>query len=347
MHITWVLSAANVEATGLDLTSPLASYRYRVSIPMRELRARGHTCSWLSLRPNDKLDATLAAFEQTDVAIFSKNHTEQERVVAVLDHARSRGICSIVDVCDDYFESGARLEPYYRSLVAEADAVTASCRQLATYIEQATGRRAHVIADPYEGPGGSPTWAPKRSEVKAVWFGNTGNMQSLIREAEALPQRISGFKVDLLVLTREFPGINEAFERFNKQHGTTLTLRFREWSLQRNWTELHDCDLAIIPVDQRERFYLAKGPNRLIEALWAGRFAVVNSIPSYDEFSPWAWVGDIADGIGWALEHPAEITQRIAAAQDHIRRLYSPAAIALNWERTLLRESARRKSAAS
>jgi glycosyltransferase involved in cell wall biosynthesis len=201
-----------------------------------------------------------------------------------------------------------------------------------------------VIADPYEGPGGGPRWSPAARQIKALWFGNTGNMQSLIREVETLPAKISGYKVDLLVLTREFPGIDEAFRRFNEQHGATLTLRFREWSLERNWAELDDCDLVVLPVNHRERFYLAKGPNRLIEALWAGRFAVANSIPSYDEFSSWAWIGDIAEGMAWALEHPDDVTQQIGAAREHIRQRYSPAAIAAEWERALSSEVVRNKS---
>jgi hypothetical protein len=201
-----------------------------------------------------------------------------------------------------------------------------------------------VISDPYEGPGGSPRWQPAGRQVKALWFGNTGNMQSLIREAEALPGRIIGYKADLLVLTRPFPGIHEAFERFSRQHGGKVTLRFKEWSLERNWAELRECDLVMIPVDERERFYRAKGPNRLIEALWAGRFAVVNSIPSYDEFSPWAWVGDIAEGMAWALDHADEVEQRIAAAREYIRENYSPAAIAVQWERALARHARRNGS---
>lgn len=336
MHVTWILSAANAQEVQGKLTSQLASYRYRVSIPMNELRSKGHTCETLALSPG-KADGQAAgrALERTEVAVFSKNHTEQAEVIAMLDHARSRRIPTIADVCDDYFEPGAKFESHYRAVVEKADLVTASSEKLALFVKEATGRRPRVIADPYEGPGGPPRWKVRDRHVKGLWFGNPGNMQSLIREAERLPARMNRYRMDLLVLTREFPGIDDAFRRFNHQHRTKLTLRFKPWSLESNWTELSRCDLSIIPVDDRERFYLAKGPNRLIETLWAGRFAAVNSIPSYDEFKAWAWVGEIAEGIAWALEHPAEVVQRIASAQEYIRQRYSPAVIATDWENAL------------
>ena len=335
MRIQWVLSAANVLARNGQVTSPLASYRYRTSIPLRELKSRGHDCKWFALQKG--VEPESATLLDADILIFGKNHIEQDLVLACLDSARANGVPTVVDICDDYFETGAKLESYYRALVHKADLVTTSSAQLAFYIEEATGEQPRVIVDCYEGPRGAPRWRPDRRHVKGLWFGSPGNMQSLIGEAEQLPNRINGYKLDLTVLTSDMPGIEAAFRRFNERCGSKISLRYRQWSLENNWAALGSCDLVVIPVDRNERFYLAKGANRLVEALWAGRFAVVNSIPAYDEFSSLAWVGaSIADGISWALAHPADVQERIAAAQTYIDCTHSPAKIASEWEQALL-----------
>jgi hypothetical protein len=61
-----------------------------------------------------------------------------------------------------------------------------------------------------------------------------------------------------------------------------------------------------------------------------------HSTPAYEEFKAWAWIGDIAEGIEWALKHPAQVTKRIAEAQAHIERHLSPAAIAAEWEKAFI-----------
>jgi hypothetical protein len=97
----------------------------------------------------------------------------------------------------------------------------------------------------------------------------------------------------------------------------------------------------VIPVKQGARFFQAKGPNRLVETLRAGRFAAVHPMLAYDEFKPWCWIGDIAEGVAWSLDHVAEVVQRIVAAQAYIEYNYSPAAVAAEWE-IALAEAARR-----
>lgn len=271
--------------------------------------------------------------DETDIAIFAKNHTEQNEVVALLDAARTRGIPTIVDTCDDYFAADNPLAPYYRALIERANTVTTSSIQLAQYIEEATGTRAHVVRDPYEGPQGIPRWSPKSATVNALWFGTPWNLEALLQEVLRLAPALDRFKLEIVTLTGECPGLEEAFRRLNAQNIGRLTLRFKEWSLEKNWSELRECDLVVIPVDQQKRFFLAKGPNRLIEALWAGRFAVVNPLPAYQEFKAFAWIGEsISDGIAWAVRHPEDVRKKIAEAQQYIATQYSPAKIAAEWE---------------
>jgi glycosyltransferase involved in cell wall biosynthesis len=99
---------------------------------------------------------------------------------------------------------------------------------------------------------------------------------------------------------------------------------------------LRDCDLCVIPVDVANRAKSVKSANRLVEALRAGRFVVASPLPAYREFSESALVGeDIAQGIAWAVDHPAEVAARIRAGQLMVEQYYSPAAIAQQWLQTL------------
>lgn len=238
-------------------------------------------------------------------------------------------------MCDDYFEPGQPLEQYYRTLAERADLVTASSRLLASAIEDATNVKPHLVRDPYEGAGGAVRWAPAGRHVKALWFGTPFNLESLLAEAAALPPKIRDYTLEIKVLTRECAGLVDGLRKLSERSGAKLRLQFQEWSLDENWAALRACDLTVIPVKQGARFFQAKGPNRLVETLRAGRFAAAHPMPAYDEFKPWVWPGDIDEGIAWSLDHPAEVVARIAAAQAYIEQHYSPAAIAAEWEAAL------------
>lgn len=336
MRIRWIVSGSNVDRASSHLVSDLASYRYRAAIPLQALRERGHACDWHALVPGEAADDAL---RDADALVFAKNHTEPDEVIALLERACDRGISTVVDVCDDYFSQAHALTPYYRALVERAGTVTASSLRLAEAVEDATDRAVHLVRDPYEGPAGAPRWSPDASAVRALWFGTPLNLPALLETAMALRQRLHDFRLEIVALTRRCEGLEEAFA---KMSGPKLTLTFREWSLGRNWTALEACDLVFIPVKGEDRFSAAKGPNRLVEALRAGRYAITGALAAYDEFKPFTAVGgDMTAEIEWALANPAAVLERIAAGQNYIARHYSPQAVAAEWE-TVLNDVSRR-----
>ena len=73
--------------------------------------------------------------------------------------------------------------------------------------------------------------------------------------------------------------------------------------------------------------------NRPIKALRAGRFVVApsDSPTSWQELSPYIWLGDVRDGIQWALNHREEACQRVKSAQKLIRETFSPQSIGSQW----------------
>ena len=342
MRIRWIVSGNNVDRAATELASDLASYRYRAAIPLRALRERGHACDWYALSAGETVDDAHPALRDTDVLVFAKNHTEPAEVVALLDRARSRGLATVVDVCDDYFSTSHTLSPYYRALVERAAAVTASSFRLAAAIEDATDRAAHLVRDPYEGPAGTPRWSPDPQRVRVLWFGTPLNLPALLDAALALPAHLDGLRLEIVALTRRSDGLEKACAQITARSGGRLALSFLEWSLERNWAELERCDLVLIPIKDDDAFSAAKGPNRLVEALRAGRYAVTGALAAYDEFKPFAAVGgDLAAGIASAMRNPAAVLERIAAGQDYVAKHYSPQAVAVEWE-AVLREVSRR-----
>jgi hypothetical protein len=332
MHIAWIVSAQQLHMTPGWSGSSVASYRYRVVIPARGLSERGHRVSSIAVSEGGAGFGT--AVEQmrgADVAVFGKLG-DLRLHGRLLRAARGLGIGTVVDVCDDHFSDASDGEQH-RAIVTEGDAVSVSSKFLAARVAETTSRPSTVIADPYEGSRGEPKWAPGATIV-ATWFGHPSNLVGLAKCFEQI--RASGMPMHLIVVTK---GVREVIDwcRWASVEGAPrLSLEFREWSLQATDRALRQCDVALLPTLTDNRYYLSKGPNRLVESLWAGRFVVAHRLPAYEDFGAWAWVNDdVAAGLAWAVGHPREIPGRIAAAQDYIAANFSPQSITRAWEMLL------------
>jgi hypothetical protein len=346
MHIVWMLTEEGEAAHAAGAPFTLASNRYRVALPARELAARGHRVTLCGLGAGEaSLEAARATAAQADVAIFAKNHATPAAVLRLARALGAAGVPRVVDLCDDVFEADHEHAGHYRALLAECEAVTVSCEALAGLARPLTRAPVAVVEDPFEGPVGAPRWVAKQ-RLDALWFGGLGNLPSLMQEVDTLPSRVNGYSLALTVLTGPVPGMEAAFKQYNARYRGRVSLRHAAWSLAGNWSALAACDLVILPVDRRVRFYRGKGPNRVVEALRAGRMVFAHPIPSYADFAPWAWLGDdLAEGIAWALTHPDAVEARIAAGQEYVTGRYAPSAVAAVWERVLRRLGERRRDA--
>jgi hypothetical protein len=72
--------------------------------------------------------------------------------------------------------------------------------------------------------------------------------------------------------------------------------------------------------------------NRPVKALRAGRFVVVpeDCPESWRELSDYIWIGDVREGIAWALNHREEACRKVASAQKYLQR-FSPQSIGSQW----------------
>lgn len=201
------------------------------------------------------------------------------------------------DVCDDHFDDHAG--DHYRLGIDLADMVTCNSLEMCRIIKAKTGRDSVCIPDPYEQPEREP-----RVHDHVLWFGHESNLGDLLPWADR-------FAMLEVVTGGGRPGVT--------------------WWSPRAMDEAFDrAGVVIIPTGKS----MAKSGNRAIEAIRRGLFVVAGYLPAYADLG--VYIGDIGDGVEWALGHREEAMQRIKTSQDYVRDEYSPKRIAGLWKQALL-----------
>ncbi|MDP6953071.1 MAG: hypothetical protein QGF53_09975 [Alphaproteobacteria bacterium] len=281
---------------------------------------------------------TYAEFESAgtgDVAVISKSFKP-----ATLEIARGikrAGTPLVVDLCD-YRPDNRDVMYQTKALVAEADVITVSTPAVGAAVRDHWGRDTIVIEDPYEGPEGPPRFAPRTDRLSLTWFGHPTNIEALYPLLAGLLQMPRGPgspAIDFEVVTTPIPSLIEALGALSGVGGEACSFRLTPWSPDANWQALAACDMVLLP-SQDNAYFQAKGANRLIETLRAGRLPLAHPTPAYTGFSDFAWVdGDLLAGLRWALANPAEALARVTAGQAFINAHFSPEAIGAKWAEAL------------
>lgn len=365
MRVNWV-AYNTVKLIDGRMYSPFASARYRVIQPIAGLGQRGHAVNLMQIGVDTVPNEVMARFDG-DIAVFSKLITPRpdlfERVSAttrtVIDRLQSTGRRVVADLNDNYFEHPI-YSGFFRDLVGRVDAVVTSTPEMSALVTQFTDRPVTVVTDPFEGPRGTPGFsapAPRPSSwigrwfgnrdgrgepLRLVWFGHQSNWKTLRGVVESLLE-VRGWTIELEIITAPNCGVEEFCDEFNARYGRACRLRFTAWSLAATWEGLARAVVVLIPSWPDDAGKAVKSPNRLVESLRAGRFAVANPLPAYRPLEPYCWLGDsIAEGLRWALEHPDEAQRRVLAGQAFVSETYSPEAVAEAWETALAQLSDRR-----
>lgn len=341
------------------LASNSASARYRCLIPSQELRRQGIEVAFGKAQDIDP--AALMPIYQPDAVLFTKlssNDPDEVKSIGArslaLAHAALRGGALVIsDHCDNRIDHPL-LGSYYRHLIELCHGVVASTPELAQVITESTGKTVHVISDPVEGVRHSPQFTPPllsysrrflrwfgrqhssrsgpHQRPALLWFGHQSNFQALVDTWPALQDLARSTPLELHVLTAPTPSVAHFCDDWGRSSRADIIVKLTPWSEGALWSALSESDIVYLPCDRDPHKALAKSPNRLTEALWAGRFAVAHPIPAYRAFSEWAWIGEnITSGIRWALKHQDAVLQRIGAAQSYIAAIHSPSKIAEQW----------------
>jgi len=324
IQIVWITDTGFAKGPA-GLSSDLASNRYRVFTPARWLTRLGHPVLIAGAAPPRDIARLSAAGLRT--AVVAKNHSDtrwrNRDLVRVL---KAAGVRIVLDLSDNHLTRG-EFRPYYAEMAALSDLITVASPRLGEIAAQATGRPVTVIEDAFEGPAGAPAFDPGHRPIRLLWFGAGTSAHTLAPWADTIVAQ-----PDLHLHLVTAPEVIALVER----KGVSLAnARFTPWSLDTTWAALAACDLVILPTLATDK-QVAKGHNRLVESLRAGRFAICGPLPAYEELADFAWVGtDLMAGIRWALDHPEEVRRRIAAGQALIADRFSPATIGGKWAQAL------------
>lgn len=209
----------------------------------------------------------------------------------------------VFDVCDSHWDD--EWASHYHMACARADMVTCNSRAMQAEIRDRTGRIAWVIPDPYESPQGQA----RCHGDELLWFGHSTNLRHLEPIAPYLPigktVAVSNFKVPI-------PNV-----------------RMVEWSLPEMERRWKSAGLVLLPTGSNT----AKSGNRAIESIRRGVYPICGPLPAYADLG--VWVGDVCEGVDWALGHHDEVMHRIREAQRYVAWEYNPARIAKLWLQAL------------
>lgn len=194
----------------------------------------------------------------------------------------------------DFCDDHFATESYYHQLAIMAHGITCPTEEMRKRIEE-EGFSATVIADPYE----FEQAEPHCNGSNLLWFGHFSNWHSMER---ILP--------DLLMPMRVVSNMPFAMP----------------WSIETMYEEFARADIVLMPAT---RDY--KSPNRTVESIRQGCFVVAEPNPSINDI-PGIWIGNIHEGIQWAMQNPSLANQRTRLAQEWVNRKHSPRTLGAAWK---------------
>lgn len=198
----------------------------------------------------------------------------------------------VYDVVNDHFKGPQAAD--YHGMCSVADTITVGSVSMAETVMDATGRHATVIDDPYEGEE-KPAFCYGNG---VAWFGHSANLQSLLPYLDTDP----------VVCTNTAGAV--------------------PWSLENEQRVLQGCAVALLTGSNR-----GASSNRVVKAIRAGRFVVcpADSPVSWAQFAPYIWIGNVKDGIRWALNNREEACNKITQGQKYTQERFSPKRIGEQW----------------
>ncbi|MBV8030800.1 MAG: hypothetical protein JO035_04770 [Betaproteobacteria bacterium] len=359
MSIVFVTHAP-IARTATGPYSPLASVRHEILIPSSALRATAldvTVCSLAQTPPEEARNAIAGArrvvfgkllptASESEPERFSENATAYERLLATTRCAPRSLFC----FSDDHF-AVHRFAAFYRGPAQGALAWVASSVALKERLESECSCPVLAYRDPAEVQCGSPV-TPRRRwrdrlavrlaraagapvepwRLRAAWFGHPTNVGTVLSLIPELRQFAVRHPLVLACVTTQGTPVDDLARR--SRPDDPLRLAVVPWSPPALDRALEECEVVLLPQDFRDPARSLKSPNRLADALQAGRFAVCHPLRSYAELRQFAWVGEsIIEGLQWLIAYPREVLARVKAGQAFVARYHSHAALAEFWTR--------------
>ncbi len=324
----------------------MAGLRLRIGLPAQALADQGVLSTLVSIAPGDALP-TLPA--KPDIAVFTKPYIygdaerdrSASRFIDAAETLKRNGTAVVFDQTDNLFADQRR--DYALRMLELADVVITCSTILGTLVQEQAGRESRLVPDPLEGKRGEPAFAarsrglwarlrsaPAGAPLRLLWFGGQpATFRALMRWRSELARFARRQPLRLDVVMNRVPELEAGVAQLA---GDGIVATLHAWSPAAMAGRLAACDLVLLPTDSTNPRSFTASSNRLLAALWAGRFPVAGPIPSYLEFSDFAWIGDNpVSGIDWALAHPEGVLERLRASQARIEQSFAIAAVAMAW----------------
>jgi hypothetical protein len=200
----------------------------------------------------------------------------------------------VYDVVNDHFR-GAQAADYH-AMCGIAHTITCASDEMARRIKFYTGRDATVIDDPWE----TEELPPFCYGNGVAWVGHSANVRSLVPYLMDVPVVVCS----------------------NIAHAHV------PWSLENEQNVYKGAAVVLVTGNNP-----GASSNRVVKAIRAGRFVVcpTDCADSWKQFADYIWIGDVHDGIAWALNNREEACKKILAGQAYIRERFSPQLIGSQW----------------
>src|SRR5262245_30453946 len=312
MRLIYFTSFGFSQTSSGEISSPVASSRYRILLPGQILARLGFEVEICVLTDNHLRDPERAAEAvRADVAVIGK--LVDPRGAAFVAALKKRGIHIVVDFCDDHF-GHSTLGPLYHALVASADQIACNTEQMAKRIRDVAHREAVAIFDPVEGRKRQAEFAPRFPALNCVWYGFPTNLRYLFKRMGQWMATGFPYPLRVEVITEYSSEVASEIAAFNQANDARCILVFRPWSTEAAWLAMETADVVLLPSEINEATY-PKSANRLMEAIYGGRLALATMLPSYLEFQEYCEADQSSDALALALKDPIRFCQKIEAGQ--------------------------------
>jgi hypothetical protein len=314
------------------LACPQASARLRMGIAAVEWRRAGNQNVFLD--PEDSRAVGSTDFGTVRICVVQKFFFDSEfdRWFETCSAAKKSGSRLVVDISDlPFHKRPPSVRRFYDEVLKICDAVVVNSEKMAELIAPYTSRRPRVIEDAIIGAARKPEFAPDKT-LKLLWFGHPRNLPFLRRCLDSLAPFAMQRRCRLTIVTEDGHGAEELTRAIASQFAPAFEARFIRWSLEAMRIALRNCDLVLLPSDPSNPIKAGASPNRIAEALNAGRFPIASPLPSYLPFSDSAWLGpDLVEGIKWALANRGEVLARIRRGQALVMDKFAAEKIGCQW----------------
>lgn len=240
----------------------------------------------------------------------------------------------VYDTCDPlHLAANTPAGPLQVELLRRADLVTCPTGALLQELASITSRPIRLIPDTVDLEPRPPCFSPGEI-LRLIWFGwlSKTRLTALQHHLQKIGTSIGGRRsVCDLVCQPVLPAMIDRINAELAAEGAAVAVRHMLWELPGSWDAIAAADIALIPQDSSSADAM-KSHNRLSTAILTGTFAVANPIAQYRTLSAYAWLGEnLADGVAWALAHPAEVLGRIKSGQAAVMSLYGPEVVGAAW----------------